>query len=113
MNPFQLGNVFHDAFEDIFFGEKLREYVRSMDIAHNNSICSGCEMRYLCGGGCKANTLHATGDFRGVDLYCSFIKRSIVESLFDAVEDPESDGAPGPGSEVVTSLHSQGQRVVL
>lgn len=104
VSPFRLGNIFHDAFEDIFYGEKLREYVHLMDVSHNNSICSACEMRYLCGGGCKANTLHSTGDFRGVDLYCGFIKRSIVDSLFNAVEDPGLSAATGPESEVLTSL---------
>ena len=85
-DSFHLGNIFHDAFEDIFYGQKIRAYVESMDVDSNNSICASCEMRYLCSGGCKANTLHATGDHRGVDLYCSFIKNSILENLFESVE---------------------------
>jgi len=79
---FHFGNIFHDSFEDIFFGPRIRNYVLSMDVEHNNSICSACEVRFLCGGGCKANPLHGTGDHHGVDLYCGFIKASIEDNLF-------------------------------
>jgi radical SAM protein with 4Fe4S-binding SPASM domain len=90
-SAFHLGNIFHDTFEDIFYGPRLREYVREMDIDHNNSVCRQCEVRYLCGGGCKANALHATGDFHGTDLYCSSIKAGVIDHLF------ESAGVAGRG----------------
>jgi radical SAM protein with 4Fe4S-binding SPASM domain len=104
MPEFHLGNVFHDSFEDIFYGERLRQYVHSMNVLHNNSICAACEMRFLCGGGCKANALHASGDYRGVDLYCSFIKESIVDELFAAADTPLASDAVRPADEFVASL---------
>jgi radical SAM protein with 4Fe4S-binding SPASM domain len=59
---FKLGNIFTDTFDDIFDGKRNREYVASMDVEANNSICAACEVRFLCGGGCKANALHSSGD---------------------------------------------------
>jgi radical SAM protein with 4Fe4S-binding SPASM domain len=79
---FHFGNIFHTPFEEIFYGSAIREYVESMDVLNNNPICRECEVRFLCGGGCKANALHATGDYRGVDLYCGFLKNTILDNLF-------------------------------
>jgi radical SAM protein with 4Fe4S-binding SPASM domain len=79
---FHFGNIFHDPFGEIFFGEKIRDYVRSMDVMHNNPECAACEVRFLCGGGCHANTLHAMGDYRGADTFCSYLKRVIYDDLF-------------------------------
>jgi radical SAM protein with 4Fe4S-binding SPASM domain len=79
---FRLGNIFDQPFEEIFFSDRNRDYVDTMDVEANNDICRSCEVRFLCGGGCKANTLHSTGDFRGVDRYCSYLKASIFDELF-------------------------------
>jgi radical SAM protein with 4Fe4S-binding SPASM domain len=81
-SAFHFGNIFHDRFEDIFFGEKIRSYIRTMDVEHNNPTCRQCEVRFLCGGGCHANTLYSIGSHHGPDSFCSFIKSSIYDSLF-------------------------------
>jgi radical SAM protein with 4Fe4S-binding SPASM domain len=80
---FRFGNIFHDPLENIFFGEAIKSYIWSMDVEHNNPECQKCEVRFLCGGGCHANNLHATGSHRGVDIYCSYLKRIIYDELFD------------------------------
>lgn len=80
---FHFGNIFHDSFEDIFFGEKIQDYVWSMDVENNNPTCQRCDVRFLCGGGCHANNLHATGCHRGTDIYCSYLKRIVYDELFD------------------------------
>jgi sulfatase maturation enzyme AslB (radical SAM superfamily) len=57
-----------------------------MDVEHNNPTCRQCEVRFLCGGGCHANTLYSIGSHRGPDSFCSFIKSSIYDSLFKTAE---------------------------
>ena len=37
--------------------------------------CSDCELKYLCGGGCRARSLYAYGDIRFRDPYCALAKR--------------------------------------
>jgi radical SAM protein with 4Fe4S-binding SPASM domain len=81
-SEFHFGNIFHDPFEEIFFGGKIKDYVRSMDVTQNNPACAACAVRYLCGGGCHANTLHSTGDYHGVDTFCSYLKQVIYDDLF-------------------------------
>jgi radical SAM protein with 4Fe4S-binding SPASM domain len=78
---FLFGNIFHDRFKDIFFGDSIRRYVASMDVESNNSVCAECEVRYLCGGGCKANAMAATGDYHGVDMWCNYLKATIFDNL--------------------------------
>jgi radical SAM protein with 4Fe4S-binding SPASM domain len=84
-DAFKLGNIFTQPFGEVFFGEANHSYVDAMDVEANNDICRSCEVRFLCGGGCKANSLHSTGDFRGVDRYCSYLKASIYDDLFRSV----------------------------
>lgn len=79
---FRLGNIFTQPFDEIFYGDRNHDYVVAMDVEANNDVCRSCEVRFLCGGGCKANALHAGGDFRAVDSYCSYLKSTIVEELF-------------------------------
>jgi radical SAM protein with 4Fe4S-binding SPASM domain len=100
---FHFGNIFHDPFPEIFFGEKIKEYVQSMDVEHNNPLCSACDVRFLCAGGCHANTLHATGDHHGVDTFCSYIRNIIYDDLMAMTEPknvphamPEDYSHPSP-----------------
>jgi radical SAM protein with 4Fe4S-binding SPASM domain len=91
-SEFRFGNIFHDPFEKIFFGDGVKEYVRSMDVEDNNPTCRTCEVRFLCGGGCHANTLHATGDHHGVDTFCSYLKKTIYDRLFRVATTGENCG---------------------
>jgi radical SAM protein with 4Fe4S-binding SPASM domain len=77
-----LGNIFEDPFEEIFFGERNRRFVRSMDVEVNNPKCRRCAVRFFCGGGCHANTLYAIGDHRGEDSYCAYIEKKTYDELF-------------------------------
>lgn len=36
--------------------------------------CSDCELKYLCGGGCRARAFFATGSIYGKDPYCAFMQ---------------------------------------
>ena len=43
--------------------------------------CSGCEVRDLCGGGCRARAVYATGSLAGKDPYCMLMK-SFYQKMF-------------------------------
>ena len=46
--------------------------------------CADCDIRYLCGGGCRARAYFATGDVEARDPYCSLV-RTFYRLLFEAV----------------------------
>ena len=49
-------------------------------------VCRECEIRYLCGGGCRARAFFATGDIRARDPYCTLMK-TYYQLLFQAMAD--------------------------
>lgn len=90
--PFRMGNIFHDSFEEIFFSERLQDYVRTMDVEHNNPACKACEVRFLCSGGCHGNALYAIGEYRAPDSCCDYLKSTILDNLFRQTIPRESGG---------------------
>ena len=48
------------------------------------AACADCEIRYLCGGGCRARAYFATGDVEARDPYCSLM-RTFYRLLFEAM----------------------------
>ena len=111
---FKLGNIFEETFDAIFDGPRNREYVASMDVEANNSVCAQCAIRFLCGGGCKANALHSSGDHHGVDRYCGYLKSTIGDDLFQScgveTENTEPQLPPPPSVRVPVMLGAIGRR---
>lgn len=48
------------------------------------AACADCEIRYLCGGGCRARAYFATGDVEARDPYCALM-RTFYRLLFEAM----------------------------
>lgn len=46
--------------------------------------CADCDIRYLCGGGCRARAYFATGDVEARDPYCALM-RTFYRLLFEAM----------------------------
>jgi radical SAM protein with 4Fe4S-binding SPASM domain len=71
-DQFCLGSIFESDIEDI-----LNDEVRSKFISLNVerfSQCSDCELKYLCGGGCRARAFLSLGSIFDKDSYCALIK---------------------------------------
>jgi radical SAM protein with 4Fe4S-binding SPASM domain len=46
------------------------------------NACKECEIRYVCGGGCRACAFHTTGDIMGKDPHCNFLYEHISDKLW-------------------------------
>lgn len=53
--------------------------------------CGDCEIRYLCGGGCRARAFFAYGDVRARDPYCALMK-TYYQLLFQAMVGSDGGG---------------------
>ena len=53
-------------------------------IVDNLEDCRICEVRYLCGGACRARAFHATGRIDAADEFCSYEYRAFLEGIFRA-----------------------------
>jgi radical SAM protein with 4Fe4S-binding SPASM domain len=47
------------------------------------SPCKSCELRYICGGSCRATAYHEKGRLDVASSECSFLKDVIVQTLWD------------------------------
>ena len=81
---FRLGNLLQTPLRELLYSDSLRAYVKSMHVDHNNPHCAQCSVRYLCGGGCKANALHESGDHRGREQMCGYLQANLLNNLFDS-----------------------------
>lgn len=91
---YKLGNIFEERFEDIFFGQHIQDFIDTMDIDNNNPVCRKCDVRFLCGDGCKGNALARSGDHHGADIYCKYIKDNIVDQLVQACVEQQLPADP-------------------
>lgn len=67
-----MGNILHDEISTVIESQRAKE-VSSRNVDANEE-CAGCDVRYLCGGGCKARSYNENGKF-SCDKYCSGYKR--------------------------------------
>lgn len=62
----------------------LRQRCRPAPTVDELPVCGACEIRYLCGGGCRARAFFATGDVTDRDPYCALMK-TFYRLLFQAM----------------------------
>ncbi|MCK4717811.1 MAG: radical SAM protein [Thermoplasmata archaeon] len=83
---YYLGNVRKDRLLDIWHSSVRLEKLRRLTV-DNIESCKECDIRYLCGGACRAEALVGHGDFMGecgdcedVRLYYHSIFKNILET---------------------------------
>lgn len=73
-----MGNAFTDAAKKIM-GGPVAATCASLSVERIEG-CRDCDLRYACGGGCRARALLSTGDIWACDPYCE-LSRSHYESM--------------------------------
>ncbi len=64
---------------------------RIRDLLAANAECAGCDYKYKCGGGCRANALASDQDPMGCDRQmCMFWKNNYDARIQQAIEDAET-----------------------
>lgn len=70
--------------------KKLREFT-----VDDLEGCQKCEVKYLCGGGCRATHMNVTGDFlKNNRCYCAINKEIIINGMFEISNIPNVDTPP-------------------
>lgn len=64
-----MGNVFTGTLAEALTGEVAAAF-RALDV-ENYQGCSTCKYIRICGGGCRARSLFASGSLEGKDSYCA------------------------------------------
>ena len=69
---FLMGSIFDDCLDKTLDGDVCRE-MADINI-ESIAACSNCEVRFFCGGGCRARSFYLNGGVYGRDPYCNLMK---------------------------------------
>lgn len=79
---FAVGNVLDPDFEDRY--RKKTSTRTHLDFTPDKlTICSSCEYRHICKGGCRSQALFYTGDIYGPVSHCADLKRVFSRMVAD------------------------------
>ena len=76
---FLVGNIYHTTLEKIWMGSDRIKYYRTLSV-DDIADCNSCELRYLCGGGCRAVAFYVNGNFLAKPDRCP---KEAILSLLD------------------------------
>lgn len=75
------GNLLREDFAKVWNNSEKFNWIRSIRLDDLNTNCYTCEYKEICGGGCRARALYATGDILGPDPLCPFAKYEKKDSV--------------------------------
>lgn len=76
----RLGNITEESLQEIY-NRSLKRFADQFHVDRISS-CENCEIKYICGGGCRANALVATQHLDGKDPYCEVRKKAIYQAMW-------------------------------
>jgi radical SAM protein with 4Fe4S-binding SPASM domain len=83
-NEFICGNVREDDIRDIFLNSPVMRRVRGTDV-DRVGVCSHCDLKYLCHGGCRATAYNIYREFDSHnEIYCKQLETLAVNKLWSA-----------------------------
>ncbi len=75
---FQFGNISDKSLSDL---ATLAQQWEDTICVDSIETCKDCSVRYICGGGCRAQAFICTGQINGKDPMCEFLKCNIKGNL--------------------------------
>jgi radical SAM protein with 4Fe4S-binding SPASM domain len=82
-NKFKMGNLTIDSLNSIL-KSNVHKYIEENLNIDNIPMCKNCEVKYICGGGCRAATFNIEGDIsRYPKTLCEYYKARAIHSLLN------------------------------
>lgn len=69
-----IGNALEEPFASIWEKSVMLREIRALTLETIGQPCTECELRNLCGGGCRGAASLMTGAYAGLDLRCPIVK---------------------------------------
>lgn len=79
---FRCGNITDASLENIYLDSKIIEKFREFNVDMLDE-CAGCDIRYVCGGGCIANGFWANNCVIKRDYYCEFNREVLLHKMIN------------------------------
>ena len=80
-----LGNIRERKFSAIWLHAQIKEELRELSVDQFPK-CKECEIRYLCGGGCRGTAFNANKDILSPPPNCYEKKETIYSYLWEFAE---------------------------
>ncbi|NOZ93318.1 MAG: radical SAM protein [Acidobacteria bacterium] len=81
---FAAGDLRRNTLAEIYFASTPLRRFRDLRVDGQITACTNCDVRYLCGGGCRARALAFTGDIAGLDPECELMQTAFRRGLWCA-----------------------------
>jgi radical SAM protein with 4Fe4S-binding SPASM domain len=82
---FRAGNIRERPLAEIYDASEVFERLRRVSV-DTLAKCSGCELRYLCGGACRARDFYEVGSVEAVGEFCAYEREAFLSGIFESVE---------------------------
>ncbi|WP_242834313.1 radical SAM/SPASM domain-containing protein [Clostridium pasteurianum] len=79
---FCCGNVRNDSLESIYHTSEILNKFRNLKIDMIDG-CKDCDIRHICGGGCRANSFWLNNEVLGEDYFCEYNKQIYFYNLIN------------------------------
>ncbi len=82
---FRAGNVKERTLEDIYYNSDILKKCRELHVLNINK-CSKCDIRFICGGACRARAFYEKGKINVSDNFCEYEMAAYINGFFGLYE---------------------------
>lgn len=83
---FCCGNIKKDTLVSIYHNSQVLNKFRNLKIDMIDG-CKNCDIRYVCGGGCRANSFWLNNNVMGKDYFCEYNKQIYFYNLINMFDE--------------------------
>lgn len=83
---FSCGNIKETSLENIYQNSEILKKFRNLKIDMIDD-CKNCDIRYVCGGGCRANSFWLNNNVLSKDYFCEYNKQIYFYNLINMFDE--------------------------
>jgi radical SAM protein with 4Fe4S-binding SPASM domain len=82
---FKAGNIREISLAEIYYESPVFNRLRGITV-DTLGKCSTCQLRYICGGACRARDFYEVGSIEEVGEFCEYEREAFINGIFESVE---------------------------
>lgn len=75
------GNILEQPLDEIWKNSQILKGCKGLTVDVYDG-CNSCDIKYFCGGGCRADAYGTTGELAGNPSYCSLLRRIVLRHMW-------------------------------
>jgi radical SAM protein with 4Fe4S-binding SPASM domain len=82
---FRAGNIRERSLAEIYYESPVFNRLRNITV-DTIGKCSACQLRYICGGACRARDFYEVGSIEDGGEFCEYEREAFINGIFESVE---------------------------